>query len=178
MSAGSTADAGSREPGPGIDRSPARLSAIVAVGAALLSLATVGTASVVAFSLGALGAATAVGGVLAGRRALVTAGAAVLFLGALAAGVGGASAPRVLVATGAAVFAWDVGRAAVDVGMQLGAAAETTGIELVHAAASLLVVGVSGGVGYVVFRVAAGGRPVVAVVALLVAGALLARVLE
>lgn len=164
--------------GLGIDRSAARLSGAAAIGAALLALAAVSTASVVAFSLGAIGTATVVGGLVTRHRGIVTAGAVVLFVGALAAGIAGASAPRVLVATGAVLFAWDVGRTAVDVGTQLGTVADTTAIELRHAGASALVITLTGGVGYAVFRMAAGGHPVGAVVALLVAGTLLSLSLE
>jgi hypothetical protein len=164
--------------GDSIDRSPARLSAALAIGAAVIALATVGTASLVSFSLAAIGTATVAGGIVASNRGLVTAGAVVLFVGTLAAGVADASAIRLLVATGGAVFAWDVGRAAVDVGVQLGAGADTTDLELVHAGASLLVIVLSGGVGYVLFQTAAGGQPVSAVVALLIAGTLLSLTLE
>ncbi len=161
-----------------IDRSPARLSASLAIGAAVIALAAVSTASLVAFSLAAIGTTTVAGGILASNRGLVTAGAVVLFVGTLAAGVADASAIRLLVATGGALFAWDVGRVAVDVGVQLGAGADTTDLELVHAGASLLVIVLAGGVGYALFQTAAGGQPVSAVVALLIAGTLLSLTLE
>lgn len=163
---------------PRIDRSAARLSSGVAIGAALLALATVGTASLVAFSLGAIGTVAVVGGIATGHRGVVTAGAVVLFVGTLAAGVAGVSAPRQLLATGAVLFAWDVGRSGIDVGAQLGATADTTAIELRHASAIALVIALTGGIGYAVFRLAAGTYPVSAVVALLVAGALLILTLE
>lgn len=160
------------------DRSPARLSSTVTMGAALVAFAILGATSVVAFSLGALGTVTVMGGVAARNRGLVTAGAVVLFVGALAAGVADTSAPRMLVATGAILFAWDVGRTAVDLGRHLGPAARTRAIELRHAAASLLVLALSGSVGYAAFQVAGGAQPVLAVVALLIAGVLLSLVLD
>jgi hypothetical protein len=154
------------------------LSASLAIGAAVIALATVGTTSLVAFSLAAIGTATVAGGVVTSNRGLVTAGAVVLFVGTLAAGVADASASRLLVATGGAVFAWDVGRTAVDIGVQLGAGADTTDLELVHAGTSLLVIGLAGSVGYALFQTAAGGQPVSAVVALLIAGTLLSLAFE
>lgn len=161
-----------------IDRSAARLSSAGAIGTAVLALAVISTASLVAFSLGAIGLAVVVGGLLISNRGLVTGGAVILFVGTLAAGIADASASRLLVATGGIVFAWDVGRAAIDVGVQLGAAAETTALELRHAGASLLVIAITGGVGYAVFQVASGGQPVSAIIALLIAGVLLSLALE
>jgi hypothetical protein len=163
---------------PELDRSAARFSGVAAIGAALLALGLLAPASLVAFSLGAVGAATAIGGVIASYRGLVTAGASVQFVGVLAAGIAGASALRLLVATGAVLFAWDVGRYAIDLGAQLGTAAATTGIERRHAGRSAAVIVLTGGVGYAVFRTVSGSQPVVGVVALLIAGALLTLVLE
>lgn len=162
----------------GRDRSPTRLSSAATMGAALLAFAILGRASLVAFSLGALGAVSVLGGLAARNRGLVTAGAVVLFVGVLAAGVAEASAPSVLVATGAVLFAWDVERTAVDLGRHLGTAAETKAIELRHAAVSLSILTLSGCVGYAAFRLTGGSRPVLAVIALLVAGVLLSLVLE
>lgn len=163
---------------PAPDRSAARQSGIAAIVAGLLALGLVGPTSLVAFSLSAIGTAVVVGGVIASYRGLVTAGASVLFVGVLAAGVVGVSALRLLVATGGVLFAWDVGRYAIDVGAQLGTAADTTAIERRHAGRSAAVIALTGGVGYVVFRTVSGSQPVVGVVALLIAGALLTLVLE
>jgi hypothetical protein len=137
-----------------------------------------GGASLVAFSLGAVGAVTVLGGLAARNRGLVTAGAVVLFVGTLAAGVANTSGPRMLVATGAVLFAWDIGRTAVVLGRHLGAAAETSAIELRRTTASLLVLTLSGSVGYATFQLAGGSQPVVAVTALLVAGVLLSLLFD
>lgn len=161
-----------------IDRSPARLSSAAAVGAALLALVSSGSASILALLLGALGVALTLGGLLVARRGPITVGATLLFVGTLVAGVAGAGVLPLLVSVAASVLTWDLGRNAVDVGAQLGRRADTTGIELVHAGASVLIVSLSAGLGYAVFDAAAGGQPVVALVALLLSGVLLSLALS
>jgi uncharacterized membrane protein YgaE (UPF0421/DUF939 family) len=63
-------------------------------------------------------------------------------------------------------------------GTQLGAGTRTRRAEAVHAAGTLLVGVVAGLVGYVVFRLSGGGKPVTAVVVLLVGALVLTLALR
>jgi hypothetical protein len=110
-------------------------------------------------------------------RRLVTLGSGLVFLGVLTAGVLRAvSPPTLVVAAAATVLAWDAADNAVSLGYQVGAnsATATTRAELTH-------LGVSSAVGVGAVAVVVGiawlgvdGLPFAALVALLVAGLLLA----
>lgn len=159
-----------------IDRSPARLSGGLAVGAGGLAVAA--AASPAAAPFGVAGVVMLLFGVLRGSRRAVTAGALLVFGGVVAAGLGDAPAASLLVGTAAAVIAWDLGEHAINVGEQLGRAASTRNGELVHAANSTLVAVASVGLGYGLFLIAAGGQPMTALVVLLGAALLLAAALR
>jgi hypothetical protein len=161
-----------------IDRSPPRFSAWVAVGTAVLAVAAVGRASATALVFGVAGGALVLAGLGVARKGPVTVGSALLFCGVLAAGTVGAATRPLLVAGAATVVCWDVGRYAVDLGAQLGRAASTVRVELLHVAVSALVASATVGAAYAASRTVAGGQPVVALVALLLAGALLSFVLR
>lgn len=111
-------------------------------------------------------------GVRNASRRLVTLGAVVLFGAVLVAGATDAPLPFVLVGAGATVVAWDAGTNAITVGRQLGAAAETRRLEIVHALATTGVAVVVGGIGYGAFRLATGGQPTAGVALLLLAALL------
>ena len=151
-----------------IDRSPTRLGVALAVGAGLLGSA----AAVFGGGLPALvalfgTAVVGVGGYVGDRRALGL-GASGVVAAALATGfVSGTPLPA-LVAGAAGLLAWDVGENAISVGERLGSTAPTRDLELVHAAASACLLVVAATVVALVARVGLGGRPVVAVFALLV----------
>lgn len=157
-----------------IDRAPSRLSAAIAVGAAVVAGGATGIYSVGAASINAVGVGLIIWGVLRACRGATTAGAAVLFGGALVAGVQGVPAGPLLVAVTAAVVAWDAAGTAISVGQQLGRAAVTTRVELAHAAASMSVGVVTASIGYGLFRAATGGQPVTALLFLVIAAVLLA----
>lgn len=161
----------------GISREPARRSRRIAVAAGLLALASAGSYSWPALGIGAVGL-TALGlGLIRGRHGRVTLGALGLFLGAIAAGATGAPVEAVLVAVTSAVIAWDVGGSAISVGSQLGREADTARLEAVHVAGSVGVGFAVAGVGYGLFRVAAGGQPVTALLFFLLSAVLLLEVL-
>ncbi len=159
-----------------IDRSPARLSGGLAVGAGGLAVAAAPSPAAAPF--GVAGVVLLLVGVLRGSRRAVTAGALLAFGGVVAAGLGDAPAASLLVGTAAAVLAWDLGEQAINVGEQLGRAASTRNGELVHAANSTLVAVAAVGLGYGLFLVASGGQPVTALVVLLGAALLLAAALR
>lgn len=161
-----------------VDRSPAPLSSVLAVGLALLGAVTAATASALGFAAGVLGVAVLAGGVVGGRQGTVSTGALVVLTGVVYAGVLGAPAAAVLLGVVAAAVAWDVGGYAIGVGAQLGRAANTRRLEVVHAAASLGVGLAAAGVGYGVFLLGGGGQPLAALLALLVAVVLVAWALS
>lgn len=159
-----------------VDHSPARLSAGLAVGAAGLAVAAAGTPTAAPFGLA--GVVTLGVAVLVGSRSGVTLGALLAFGGVVAAGLAGAPPEAMLVGAAAAVVAWDLGEQAISVGEQLGRAAPTRTLELVHAANTTLVAVAGVAVGYGLFLAAAGGQPVSALVVLLAAALALAAALR
>jgi hypothetical protein len=112
------------------------------------------------------------------ERWFVSVGAGAILLGVLFSGfIKDASAVMLLIATAATVVTWDLGEQAINMGEQLGRQARTWPIELAHGSAGVLV----GGFG-VVFAIVVGimnvqGLPLVGLVALLVAGMVLATAL-
>jgi hypothetical protein len=152
----------------GLDRRPPTLAATLAVlAAALAVIALAPGGAPVALGLGVVGLLGVSVGAFRPSPRLLTVGAGALVLGIAAAGAFGSSPESLLVATLGALLAWDTGQFGVEVGEQVGRAAETRRLVLAHAAASLLV-GVAGAtVAYGVFRAASGGQPITALVFLL-----------
>jgi len=161
-----------------IDRSPARLSSALAISAAALAAGTSALSATVALagSLGGL-ALFAVGVVLGSRRGL-TLGAGVLLLSALVGGLLSGAAYLLLPGVIATVLAWDFGEQAINVGEQLGRGADTTQLEVTHAAGSTVVGVGAGALGYGVYLVSSGGQPVTALVFLLLAVVVLTSALR
>lgn len=161
-----------------VTRAPPPLSvalAVLAAGVALLALAVGGTASLATAALGAL--ALLVGLVRATRRH-VTLGAALLVVAVAVAGFQGAGPEPLLVGVLATVVAWDTAEHGIGLGEQLGREAGTVRVQVVHAAATIGAGAIAAGVGYAVYRTAAGGQPVTAVVFLLVGAVALAAALR
>lgn len=152
-----------------IDRSPARLSAGLALLAAFLATVATAALSVLGFLAALVGTVLLASGVLRGRQRGVSLGAAVLLVGVLYAGVVGDAVVPVLVGVVGAALAWDVGSYAIGVGEQLGRAAETARIEVLHAGATLAVGAGVAAIGYAVYLVGGGGQPLSALLGLLVA---------
>jgi hypothetical protein len=153
----------------GIDRSPTRPGSVVAAVAALAALVARG-----AFSWPALGVATA-GVALLGvglafaRHDAVTVGGGLLFLAVLVAGLRGAPVVALLSGAVATVVAWDSAGTAIDLGAQLGRAAPTLRLELVHTGGTVLVGALAASVGWALFQLRLGTAPLTAPVLLLVA---------
>lgn len=161
-----------------IDRSPTRLGSGLALGAGLVVVAAAGPYSAASGLAAAIGVVLLAVAARTGDRRLVSVGAAALLGGVLVAGVSGASPASLFVGVGATVLAWDAGGTAIDLGAQLGRAADTRRVELVHAAASAGVAVASAAIGYAVFLVMAGGQPLGALLLLLLAGAILVAALD
>lgn len=149
------------------------LSLLYAITAVLL-----GSGSLLTLVGGTLGVVSLAWGLYRGSRRAALSGSALVFLGTVIAGVLGTPTGVLLSTVAMAVLAWDASEQAISVGEQLGPEATTTRGELVHAAASLLVASVGGGIAYVLYSVSAGGQPLTALVVLLLAAVLLASALR
>lgn len=161
-----------------VDRSPAKLSATLSLVAGLVAV----VATAIAGPLGALVAAPGLLGVFVGvtrgSRRAVTVGSFVLFVGALAGPATGSESPAVLVAVAATVLAWDVGEHAINVGEQLGREADTRNGEVAHAAASTVIGAGAAALGYLLYVLTAGRKPLTALVLLLFAAIVLTSLLS
>lgn len=158
----------------GIDRSPTRPGSAIAVLAALIALGASGAFSWIGLALGGLGTVLLLVGVTTARQDAVTLGAATLFGAVLAAGVQGAPVGVLLFGAVTAVVAWDSAGTAIDLGAQLGRSAPTLRLELVHTGGTILVGGLAAAVGWSIFQVSLGTRPLAGPVLLLVAALCLA----
>ena len=159
-----------------IDRSPSRLGGGLAIGVAVcgaLALAVSG----IAVGLSVLGVVVVAVGLYGDSRPAVTLGAAGQFCGVLLAGLAGTAPAFLLFSTAAAVVAWDVATFAIGLGDELGRAAETRRLELVHAGVSGALAVVAAGFGVTVYHLAGGG-PTLAPVALLCGAVVLAVALR
>ena len=161
-----------------IDRSPARLSSALSITAAAIAAGTSALASTVGLLLGGAGFLLVLVGVLRGSRRAITFGAVALLVAALLGGLASPAPHLLLPGVMATVLAWDIGEQAINVGEQLGRAAETTQLEAAHAAGSTVVAVGAGGLGYGIFLGASGGQPVTALVFLLLAAVVLTSALR
>jgi hypothetical protein len=161
-----------------IDRSPTQLSASLALLAGLFGVLGTALGVLTAAAPGLAGLLVLGAGLYRGSRRIVSAGTVVLLLGVLLAGIGGGPPAGLLLGTLGALLAWDYGENAITLGEQLGREANTRRAELVHAAAALGVGAVGSGVAYGVYLAAAGGRPVTALVFLMIGVVLLAGALS
>lgn len=150
------------------DDTPARVGLLLTIAPAAIAVAAAASTPP-SLLVGAIGAVVAVAGVRAGSRGVVTIGAIGVFGGVVLAGVEGASILQVSVGAAAAIVAWDAGTNAVGVARQIGSAADTTRILVVHTVATSLVAAVIGVGGVAVYSFTRGGEPTSAVVLLLIA---------
>jgi len=148
-----------------LDRSPARVSAGIAIGFALLGAFTL--PSTVLVGIGLLGALLIGTGAVQGTRRMVGYGTLLLLGGVLIGGSQGAPPEPLVLCTLLALLAWDAGRYGITIGEQLGREADTTHIELAHSALNTGLGAASAGLGYAMYRVVTGGQPAVALLLLL-----------
>ncbi|UPV98996.1 hypothetical protein M0R88_10700 [Halorussus gelatinilyticus] len=161
-----------------IDRSPARLSSALAVSAAALAAGTSALTTSTALALGVAGFVVVALGVVRGSRRAITLGATALLVGALVGGLFSGAPYFLLPGVIATVLAWDFGEQAINVGEQLGREADTTQLEVTHAAGSTVVGVGAGALGYGIYLVSSGGQPVPALVFLLLAAVVLTSALR
>jgi hypothetical protein len=156
-----------------IDRRPTPLSAVLALAAASVVAIAASVGSTAGGALAGLGVVALAPAVVAGYPRLVDGGALALLGGVALGGSGNAPELWLLVATVAAVVAWDAGQTAISLGGQLGRDASTARAEVAHSAATVAIGTTTAGVAYVVYLFAGGSRPLSGVVVLLVAVAIL-----
>lgn len=156
-----------------IDRSPTRISTVVAVGTAFVATASVGTVSTIALLVAIPGAGAVFVALYRGSRRVLSVGVIGLSLGAMLAGLEGASPGTLLVSVTAGVLTWDYATTAISVGRQLGREADTARAERAHVLVSLGVGVATIVVSMGVYRSIGGSHPVAAVFFLLVAAVLL-----
>lgn len=161
-----------------IDRSPTHLSAALAASAAAVSAGTSALASPLGLAVAAAGFLLVLLGVVRGSRRSVTLGAAALLAAALVGGVVSAVPHLLLPGVMATALAWDFGEQAINVGEQLGREADTTRLEVTHAAGSTVVAVGAGGLGYAIYLGSSGGQPMTALVFLLLAAVVLTSALR
>ena len=160
------------------ERAPTRLSSVFASVAALVAVTLPGMYSWLALGTGAVGLVVLVVGVLAGRQAVVTVGASVVFVAVLVAGLEDAPAFVLLTATVLVILTWDSASTALSLGEQLGREAPTSRIEVVHATATAAIGSGAIAVAYGTYQVAGGEGSLTAVVFLLLAAVLIASALR
>lgn len=156
--------------GVDVDHSPTTVSTYAAIGAGVVAALTSAPFALLALPLGLGGIAILASGLLGeASRTRVTFGAAGLFLSVLVAGGFGTPVEFLLVSMIGTVLAWDYGQNAISLGEQIGRHSDTQRNEIVHASMSAIVATVAAGLGYAVFMVAGGGRPVSALLMLVAA---------
>lgn len=155
-----------------IDRRPAAASAMLALVAAVGAVLTVGGASTLTLLVAITGAVTVAAALIARSRTWLTVGAFVLFASVVIGGLVGAASLYVLGGAVATLLTWDLGENALGLGEQVGRAATTSRVELVHAAGAVGV-GVAAAAVALGATTAAGPVPLSALVAALLAGVLL-----
>jgi hypothetical protein len=80
----------------------------------------------------------------------------------LIAGLFGTGPEILLVSAAATMLAWNFGQNAISLGEQIGASARTQRNEIIHASAATIIAMLAAGVGYGVYLVGNGGRPMAA----------------
>ncbi|WP_396610526.1 hypothetical protein ACH9L7_09760 [Haloferax sp. S1W] len=151
-----------------ITRLPTRPGTAMSLSAAGLSVLVLSLGSPTAAVVSLLAGVTLAGGLTRGSRRVLDVAGGLYFLSLVAAGVGTAGVEILLLAAITSILAWDIGENALSVGDHLGRETETTRLEVVHAATTVLVLTVGAGVVFALGLAASGGQPVTAVVLLLV----------
>ncbi|KAB1186597.1 MULTISPECIES: hypothetical protein [Haloferax] len=151
-----------------ITRRPTRTGTAMALSAGGLATLALAFSTTTAGFGGLVGTVVLAAGLARGSRRILDVAGGVFFLALIFGGVGGVGVEALLLGAVASILAWDVGENALSVGDHLGRETDTTRLEVVHAATTLLVLTVGVGVVYALWVVASGGQPIAAVVLLLV----------
>lgn len=157
----------------GVEHGTPRLSAIIAVVAALVGVVLTAPFSLLAVPFGVGGLVVVAGSLfLRDSRGYLSLGVGLALFGAIVTGAYGALPPALMiVGVSALIIAWDVGQHGISIGAQLGRDSRTQRLELVHAGMTTFVIAVVDIAAFLTFELAGGGRPASAV-ALVVVGAI------
>lgn len=155
--------------GVAFDERPPPLGLWIAFGFALLAAAFAGSGSGLSLFLAGLGLALLVGGLFIEIEPLLTSGAVLLFLAQLVRVGGGGDLELSILGAAFAIVAWDVGEHTHSLAGYVGRSGRSRHAILTHTGLGLLVGLVPVGVGYLVYSLAPGGRPLSALVLLLLA---------
>lgn len=155
---------------------PTSLGVLATIAAAVVTTIASGvTLTVLPFGLVGLVVTTL--GVRRGSRRVHTVGSAFLFGAVLLAGVVGAPAGRLLIATAGAIVAWDAGDHAIGLARQVGRGSSRRAI-LVHVAITAAVTTCVGVVCFIIYRFADTVSSTAAIASLLVAAVLFVWLLD
>lgn len=157
-----------------LDRSPATLSAWIAVWCGVFAWSVTVPYTIQGGVIGVLGVIFVAISLWQGERLLLSTGSSGLLLAILLAAGDGAPPLLVLAGTAATILAWDIGQHAISLGNQLGSEAETTRAEVAHIASSALVGSGIVVVAYVASTLPTRTQPLISIVFLLLAAGLLA----
>jgi hypothetical protein len=148
-----------------VEHAPSRLTQGIAMVAAVVGVGLTAPFAVLALPFGLAGLALVAGGVFVTHsRGWLTVGTALILVGALQTGAyGTVPAELMLVGVGAAIVGWDAGQHGLTIGEQLGRGARTQRAEVVHVAVSVLFIGMSSTVAYLLYLFGGGGRDAAAV---------------
>ena len=163
-----------------VAHAPPRFSQAVSIAAALVAVVLTAPFAILAVPFGIGGLVMVAVSVLSKySRGWLTAGIGMILFGTLiTGGYGTLPAELLLVAVGAALVAWDTGQYGIVLGDQLGREASSQRIQVVHLAASAIVIGVASAFAYLIFLLSTGGQPAPAVAVAVIGIVLLAWTLR
>lgn len=158
-----------------VNHAPARLSILLAFGAAFVAALTISLSSVLlAVPIGGIALVLVGLGLVGGYRTPIGLGVGMLFFGLMFTGTFvDAGVEVLLTGTVACILAWDLGENAISVGQQLSRDSPTTRIELTHTLASVGVGVLGAGLVYAVYSLSSGGKPLPALVFMLLGAVVL-----
>lgn len=144
-------------------------SSVVTLTALFVLIATLPLALVpIAFGVGVTGGTLGIVGTAIGSRRVLGVGVLAILLGGLLAGAQGLPVPGLGMSIVGALLVWDAGEQSVSVAGQVGQAGDPERPIVVHVAVTVVGAVVVGSAVYLVYAVASGGQPVVALVLLLI----------
>jgi hypothetical protein len=155
------------------DTRPPTVAVLPALAAAAVAVLAIAVGPTVALMLAGPGAGAVAFGAQRGVRRFVTLGAGLLFVGAIVAGATGLPLSLSMLAGIGAIVAYDTGEHAINLGVDVGNRAAVTQSVLGHAAASVFVGSIVGGIGYAIYSFGPTSLPVTGLIALLAAAVFL-----
>jgi len=153
-----------------VDHGPTKLSSVAAVVAGFVAALTSGPFSLLALPLALGGVAMIAGGLFwRTNRTWVTTGTMSLYLAPIIAGALGVAVELLLLSVVSTFLAWNFGQRAIDLGEQVGRHSTTARNEAINISLVTFIGFASAALGYGVYTVSEGSRPVAAVAMLVLA---------